>query len=78
MKWESVSIKGRPWTIEQLFAQWRAKYAKRMPYSAGITRDLGAARVRDAIDANKHRSRNGEVPARIFDWMDRVAVGGGL
>ena len=74
MKWESVSIKGRPWTIEQLFAQWRAKYGRSAPYAAGITKDLGVARVRAAIDANKHRARNGEIPARVFDWMDHIAI----
>jgi hypothetical protein len=76
MAWESVSIKGRPWTIEQLFVQWRAKYNRRAPYAAGITKGLGVARVRAAIDANKHRACNGEIPARVFDWMDHFAIVG--
>lgn len=73
--WRAVSVRGREWTIDELFARWRATYNRRIP-STRVPKDYAVARVIDAIDAGLHRTSNGEVPARILDWMDTRAFDG--
>jgi hypothetical protein len=76
MEWQAVSVNGQAWTIDKCLAQWTAQYSKRTPRFIA-DKATGVARVKAAIAANKHRVRNGEVPARILDWMDDVVFQGG-
>lgn len=72
--WRACSAQGRFWTIEELFVRWRANWRRSLAQYFGVDRVVALSRVIAAIEAGEHRTHNGEIPARIYDWFDAVAV----